>query len=84
MPCSCFCLSSFTWYKGPTDTNHNETDSSVSPVTKEKNSPKENPNLTTGCCLEGKTKVSSIVLPFKIELQMAGQKKTKKQQKKKT
>lgn len=36
MPRSCFCPSCFTQYRGPTGTDHNETDSSVFPMTKEK------------------------------------------------
>lgn len=40
MPRSCFRLSCFTRYKGPTGTDRNETDSSVSPMTKEKIHPR--------------------------------------------
>lgn len=61
MPHSCFCLSCFTGYIGPTGTDHNEKGLSVLfPLTKEKMFyPKTFRNLPLGFCFSGKTSAAS-------------------------
>lgn len=65
MPRSCFCPSCFTQYRGPTGTDHNETDSSVFPMTKEKIHPRRFQNFLWH------KRVHSIVLPLMIKLRVA-------------
>lgn len=69
MPHSCFCPSCFTRYRGPTGTDHNETDSSVFAMTKKKFAQGDS---NTDCWLLplGLERVHSIVLPLMIKLRM--------------
>lgn len=72
MPRSCLCPACFTRYKGPTGTDHNETDSSVSPMTKEKFT--QTDSKTHYWLLPLGQNVHSIILPFRIKLRMADSK----------
>lgn len=71
MPCGRFCPSCFKRYRGPTGTNHNETDSSVSPVAKEKKITQGDSKNWLRLSPLGQNTVHSIVLPFENKLQMA-------------
>lgn len=74
MPRSCFCLPCFTRYTGPTGTDHNETDSSVFPMTKEKKITQWYSQNWPLAVASSRTKFTA--LPFRTKLWVAAEKNT--------